>query len=215
LHNIAKTFLNKCKFELDPNFTLLRIMKDKLYILEYLRNDITILKDSFVIFYKHIWKLYNINITKCLTISTLSFLIFLKDYYIDNTIEIPKDSLYQYIQRGYYGGINEVLIPFGENLKQYDINSLYPFCMQQYKLPVKFLRWIFPNKKNFNIFEFFGFLEISLYIPIELGIGPLPIRHKGKLLFPVGEIYGVFFSEEVKFALQLGAVIRMAMKRKK
>ena len=208
LNNISNTFLKKSKFDIDPNFTLTRIINEKVYILNYLKNDISILKDSFVIFYQHIWDAYSINITHCLTVSTLSFLIFLKHYYVDESIEIPQDTVYQYIQRSYYGGINEVLIPFGENLKQYDINSLYPFCMQQYKLPVKFVRWIVPGKESLNVCEFFGFLEISIFIPTYLNIGPLPIRFNGKLIFPVGELYGVFFSEEVKFALELGAVIR-------
>jgi hypothetical protein len=35
--------------------------------------------------------------------------------------------MYKDIKSAYYGGITEVYKPYGENLYNYDVNSLYPY----------------------------------------------------------------------------------------
>ena len=62
-----------------------------------------------------------------LTISRLALNKYLKHYLKDNKIPlINQSTLFNFIYQGYFGGCTEVYIPYGENLKYYDVNSLYP-----------------------------------------------------------------------------------------
>jgi hypothetical protein len=38
--------------------------------------------------------------------------------------------------QGYYGGAVDAYIPFGKNIKGYDVNGLYPNSMLKNKMPV-------------------------------------------------------------------------------
>ena len=40
---------------------------------------------------------------------------------------VKKYNQYDFIKKGYYGGVTEIYRPYGENLFYYDVNSLYPF----------------------------------------------------------------------------------------
>jgi hypothetical protein len=52
--------------------------------------------------------------------------------------------------------------------------------------------------------EWFGFLKCSVRSPEGLTIGLLPIRREGKLISPVGTLTGIWFSPEIRFALENG-----------
>lgn len=69
--------------------------------------------------------------TDSTTISGLAISIFLANYYKNNIPVISKASVYRDIKQGYYGGITEVYIPYGEDLNYYDVNSLYPYVALQ------------------------------------------------------------------------------------
>lgn len=53
---------------------------------------------------------------KSVTISSLAMKIYLSKYYKGNIPRITKASVYRDIKQGYYGGITEVYIPYGEEL---------------------------------------------------------------------------------------------------
>lgn len=46
-------------------------------------------------------------------------------------MNIPSTNVDSFIRRGYYGGHADVYIPKGSDLLYYDVNSLYPFVMNQ------------------------------------------------------------------------------------
>lgn len=148
-----------------------------------------------------------INPVYCLTMSSLALQVYFKNYYNSKLyfISISTGKLDEFIRQSYRGGIVEVYKPYLINGYHYDANSLYPYIMSSCLMPVN------DGKEGnaefdiyFNINEFFGFIEVevecdNLYIPF--------LTYKNKfdsVISPIGKWIGVYFSEEIKYALTLG-----------
>ena len=54
----------------------------------------------------------------------------------------------------------------------------------------------------------FGIAKVKIHIPETTHIGPLPYKHKGKLVFPVGTITGAWTFHEIRLAVERGAKIK-------
>ncbi|YP_008992368.1 hypothetical protein Salmi_Mp102 (mitochondrion) [Salvia miltiorrhiza] len=96
------------------------------------------------------WSKYQIDIEGVMTLSSLSMKIFRQNSLNDQTfhIHIPTRNQDTFIRRGYYV---DVYKPYGENLYYYDVNSLYPFIMKSYPMPLLRRNWwkksIQPNRE--------------------------------------------------------------------
>jgi hypothetical protein len=158
-------------------------------------------------FNKYIFKTYDIQITKCLTISRLGLEILLKNYLPDDgNSKLPlinKKDVFKFIKEGYYGGITEVYIPYGENLLYYDVNSEYPFCAKN-PMPGNISTYIEDfTGKGLKLEELFGYFYCK--VKTKKGyLGLLPLHMNGSLILPNGEFYGTWFSEELKLAKKNG-----------
>lgn len=104
---------------------------------------------------------------------------------------------------------------YRSKLRIYDINSSYPASLLG-PMPVGRMfeyvgRTIFdkiwPNVLA-GIDQRCGFIECTVYVPTTLLYPPLPVRADGKVKFPTGYISGVWTSNELKEAVELGCVIR-------
>ena len=89
--------------------------------------------------------------------------------------------------------------PKGENLYDVDVNSLYPFtALKEY--PGLNCTYIENLDKGLSIDSLFGFF----YAEVETNdqyFGLLPVKTNEGLVFPQGKFSGIWFSEEIKFAL--------------
>jgi hypothetical protein len=113
-------------------------------------------------------------------------------------------SLDPQLRGGYYGGIVDVYRPHLKGVGYYyDVNSLYPTAMCK-PMPVGRPKLITLTPEQFIKGEFFGFLEATVQAPASEYIGLLPIKYKGRLICPAGTFSGIFFSEELRFALDNG-----------
>jgi hypothetical protein len=77
--------------------------------------------------------LFEINIHKYPTLSSLAFAIFRTHFLKENTIAQLSGKIAKEIRQGYTGGSVDVFIPEskpGVKIKCYDVNSLYPFIMK-------------------------------------------------------------------------------------
>lgn len=54
---------------------------------------------------------------------------------------------------------------------------------------------------------YLGFVECTVKIPDDCYLPPLPVKHEGKLLFPVGTFHGVWTSEELATVEMVGGSI--------
>lgn len=107
-------------------------------------------------------------------------------------------------REAYLGGIVDVYKPHltGDGY-YYDVNSLYPTAMTE-PMPVgaPVLTTLTPNQ--FYEGDFFGFVKARVQAPDNQYIGLLPTRLNGRLVCPIGDFEGLFFSEELRFALRNG-----------
>lgn len=109
------------------------------------------------------------------------------------------------LRETYCGGIVDVYRPHlvGKGF-YYDVNSLYPTAMCN-SMPVGMPQLVNLTVKEFLDTDFYGFIEATVIAPLDEYIGLLPIKIKGRLVCPGGRFIGLFFSEELRFALENGA----------
>ena len=71
-------------------------------------------------------------------------------------------------------------------------------------VPIKFL--LRPGEYTLSLDDlndFFGFLEVEVECPINVTKPMLPVKYKGKTIYPTGKWNGTYFSEEIKAVLAL------------
>ena len=127
--------------------------------------------------------------------------IFRTKYLLPNTIPLIKPKLHYIIKQSYFGGITEVYKPYGENIKSYDVNSLYPTSMHNFPMPTGKM-YHFKNN-NLNVTENLiptqlkikdpthGFFKVIVESPENLNTPILPFRLKTpkgvRTTFPLGK----------------------------
>ena len=97
--------------------------------------------------------------------------------------------------------------PYGENLYYYDVNSLYPSSMLD-DMPIGKTRWVSDlgsKKSKIVLNDMFGFIRAFIICPKHIKKPLLPYKKDdGTIIFPTGRFLGVYFSEELKYAVSLG-----------
>lgn len=106
-----------------------------------------------------------------------------------------------WLRQGYYGGRTEIFASHMEgDIRGYDINSMYPFCMM-HDYPEYLMDDPLLNKAQ-------GMGEVTISIPHDLFVAPLPWRTKeDSLWYPVGVIRGTWTYDEIRYAEELGAKV--------
>jgi hypothetical protein len=125
---------------------------------------------NFTIFAK-----YRVNVLKYPTISSLAFAIYRTNYLKDNTIPIIDGQMYKDLKISYTGGACDVYLPYGENIKCYDVNSLYPTVMCNYDMPIGTPTY-FEGEITKIDQKAFGFFEVEVQSPLNLNIPLLQTR---------------------------------------
>lgn len=185
----------------------------KLETLLYLDKDLKCLLEILNKFNKILFINYNTDMTDALTITRVALNIFYQKH-PDKLIDIPlinKMDIYNFIKKGYFGGITEVYIPYGEELFYIDVNSLYPFASINNPLPggnsCTYMESF--SDEGLNLDGLFGFF----YAKIETTdnyFGLLPVRSENNsVIFPNGKFSGVWSSEELKFAKENGYKVKV------
>lgn len=144
---------------------------------------------------------FNVDILNIYSTASLAMKIFRQKFFPQNIEEIPILSSKQdaFIRQAYLGGATDIYKRHAENIYYYDVNSLYPYA-QCKPMPYKCIGHI---SKLESLDNFFGFVEVEVEAP-NIAKPMLPVRIKGKTLFPTGNWKGVYFSEELKAMLPLG-----------
>lgn len=125
---------------------------------------------------------YKIDITDAYSTSNLSLKIFRTHFLKDKEIPILKHSEDNYIRESYYGGATDYYKAYAENIKYYDVNSLYPYAMLK-PMPHKFLG----IKYNINLNNFFGFIYCKIECPDSIKRPMLPVKYNNQTIFPHGK----------------------------
>lgn len=176
-------------------------------LISYMKQDIRLLggvmqKAQSIYYFE-----YKVDIVNKLTISSLALTIFRTSFYDPKTfpIHIPNQNEDTFIRRAYYGGHTDTYIPKGENLYYYDVNSLYPFIMKSFPMPGGKPVWL-RKLEGQDIDSLYGYFEAHIVCPPTIKRPFLPYRDVSSqtVLYPTGEFVGVYFSEELKYARDLG-----------
>lgn len=120
---------------------------------------------------------------------------------------VPRSvETHEFIRRGYVGGRVERYITKGKALSYFDINSSYPASMLGDMPAGQASEWDGEPPKRF-IDGMLGFCEVDVYVPESTKIPVLPVKLDEKLIFPVGNLSGVWTYPELMLAVELGARI--------
>jgi len=189
LSNLAKTLnLGQAKKEFDHTREL-KLPYCEIYFKElesYCLNDSVLLMACYINYRERIFNIFKIDISNCLTIAGLSLNIFKTNYYDMNEypIEHLKGIKDKFVRESYFGGHSEVYRP---HMKMggfcYDFNSLYPYIMSEFDMPIG--EGIITTKNNnkdyvFDINTFFGFAKGIITAPENIYIPLLPFRDEKK-----------------------------------
>lgn len=96
-----------------------------------------------------------------------------------------------------------IIFAYGKNLKQYDVNSLYPFSMLK-PMPLNLIKehkyLDLELDQNSNLF---GIFEAECIVP-KCDRPQLPFKLGGRTIYPYGNWRGIYFTEEIKALLEYG-----------
>lgn len=124
---------------------------------------------------------------------------------------------HEFIRTAYYGGRVEKLGEYYWDYKYFDLNSSYPASMLE-DMPVGEMAELGPEVSWATLRQMrkthIGFVECTVEIPEDCYIPPLPYRdvEKRKLVFPTGELTGVWSFDELELLfdqLVNGSIIRV------
>lgn len=210
LASLGSTFcpLHGSKGEFDHKLVdISNLMEKRDEVLTYMKQDIYLLAGIMFHAQDLYFKNYKVDITTCLTLSSLAMTVFRSCYYDPSTfpIHIPNRNCDMFIRSGYYGGHSDVYKPYGENLYFYDVNSLYPYIMKTYPMPGGEPVW-HSDLSGRKLDDLFGFIEAYVECPQTIKNPFLPYRNPKNqtLIFPTGQFKGVYFSEELIHAKRIG-----------
>jgi DNA polymerase type B, organellar and viral len=148
---------------------------------------------------------HEVDIATIWSTSTLSLKIF-RQKFLDIDIPILSNKLDNIIRLSYIGGSTDYFYQYGENLKHYDVNSLYPKAMCN-PMPLKFLGEI--EGDNVRLENVFGFAEARISTPHDMEIPLLPLKVENETLHPLGSWIGVYFTEELKTIVKYGYKVEL------
>lgn len=140
------------------------------------------------------------------TLASLSMAYFRRKYLKETFFY--NEHVYEFFN-SYYGGRVEAFRLGKVYAKKFDINSMYPFAMYQAKFPDpgKLTKIANPTLQQLSYHLQYneGLAEITVeHKPSHFGY--LPLKHKGKLIFPVGRFTGTWNFPEIRHALKAGMI---------
>lgn len=156
-----------------------------------------------------IYREFDVDVVNLTTVTSLALTIFRTKFYddVNHPIHIPTRSQDQFLREGAKrGGHSDVYEPRIENGYYYDVNSLYPYAMKKFPMPIGKPWWEFDLKKR-NLDELFGFVYAFVVCPDSMNKPFLTYRDPSKpdsLIHPTGQFFGVYFTEELKHARKIG-----------
>jgi hypothetical protein len=209
LKELTKIFDVKGKLhDYNPLFNKISLFKDKPLLnqfIEYSKQDSICLLKALIKAQDLYINEHKVDFATIWSTSTLSFKIF-RQKFLDLIIPTLNKNIDSLIRLAYIGGSTDYYFKYGENLKHYDVVSLYPKAMKN-ALPHEVINR-YSNMNNIKLANFFGFCEAEIETPNTLK-PILPCKYKGKTIFPTGSWTATYFSEELKAIVKRGYKVKL------
>lgn len=173
-------------------------------LVKYCEQDVKVLHTVISKFANEIYNKFKVNILKYPTLPSIAFAIYRLKFMPANTIPIIKGRIYNDIKNAYYGGFVDVYKPYGENVKSYDVNSLYPTSMEKRAMPVGKPTYL--EGDSLSLSDIFGFVYVKVHAP-EINTPILPYKSNkspNSTRYPTGTWEGWYFTEELLNAMKYG-----------
>jgi DNA polymerase type B, organellar and viral len=161
-------------------------------------------------FNEFIFKLFKIDVDKYPTISSLAFAIFRSNFIDENLIPQISGQVAKDVRQAYTGGAVDMYIPRppkGVTLFGYDVNSLYPFTMYRFDMPVGKpvlfegdIRAVDPDAYGF----FYCKIESPDNLKHPIFQTHVKVNDVTTTLAPLGEWTDMLFSVEMDNAIKFG-----------
>lgn len=195
LDDLTKTFnVQHKKMDMDRN-NLEKYDRNK--VAEYMKYDTIGLYEVLIKFKEWIGK-YKVPIQP--TIAKQSLEMWKKT--LRRPVICLSDDAEEFVRKAYHGGRNEIFkMKTYDNVYTYDFNSLYPSIMLDSLMPTGK-----PVYTKVYKDDSLGFFKAKIKIP-DMYIPPLPIHRNMKLIYPVGIIEGVYSTNELNYAIDLGCEV--------
>lgn len=175
--------------------------------IKYCEQDCRSLYQVLITFNSLIFDKFQLNIHKYPTLPSLAFAIYRCKYLNDHRIPLISGEIFHDLKKGYTGGHTDVYKPFGSNVFRYDVNSLYPFVMKEYPMPIGNITYFEGDILNIDR-EAFGFFECEITAPDNLNRPLLQtkVETKGgdRTVAPLGSWKDMIFSEEMNEYMKYG-----------
>jgi hypothetical protein len=156
---------------------------------KYCENDTIALHQIIVLYAKEVFDLFQIDITKYPTLPSVTMSAYRTANIPKNRVPLILGKLHYTMKQGYYGGICDIYRPRGEEINSYDINSLYPYSMSKFAMPVGEPIKFVGDPRHYNKSPF-GFFKVKVTAPLDMKVPFLPYKimtPKGKrTICPVG-----------------------------
>lgn len=171
--------------------------------LNYLNNDLVILYEIVTKMQNIIYTNYNIDITKSVSISAFSYRLYIGKYYKPSyDIKGITSQINYDISQAHFGGISMIYKRIVTNAYYYDINSQYPAAMRN-PIPIGNPTLV----TNVDIVTIFGYFYVVMQ-PTDKFNQFIPVRTSvGTIEYPIEDIRGWYFSEEIKEIARIGWLI--------
>nr|YP_010561576.1 hypothetical protein OSR58_mgp14 [Ganoderma flexipes]UYX56947.1 hypothetical protein [Ganoderma flexipes] len=175
----------------------------------YCNNDCKVLHNILSIFFKENFGVTRVNGSKYVSLSALALANF-RAFFMAGDVKIAnlRGEVYKFIKQGYFGGAVDVFKPSGQKIYCYDVNSLYPYVMRFFKMPVGLPTLLSGSSSLIETIvkdsNKFSFVEVDVFCPENLKVPLLLHKINNKTVAPTGKWKGVYTSTEINRAIQLG-----------
>jgi DNA polymerase type B, organellar and viral len=193
----------------NPEFNKITLFENEILLnqfIEYSKQDSISLLKALMKAQKIYIDEHEVDIASIWSTSTLSFKIFRPEFF-KISIKTLTNKLDKIIRLAYIGGSTDYYLKYGENLKHYDVNSLYPSQMQSQLMPVGVPTYFEGDIIRMNK-DAFGFFYCKITAPDNIKHPILQTHVKTnngiRTISPVGTWEDMIFSEEMNNAMKYG-----------
>jgi hypothetical protein len=185
--------------------------------IKYCELDCKVLYQIIDKFSDTIFELFRVDLLKYPTLSSLAFAIFRSKFLKGAKIPLILGEMYKFIKQSYTGGSVDVYRPTlakdasveleNRVIKRYDVNSLYPYVMKHFPMPIGTPTYFEGDITKFEKMPF-GIFEVEVECPSDINIPLLQVKIKTdsgyRTIAPTGTWTGKYFSDDLYNASKFG-----------